>query len=94
MIYSAWNRHGRRPDLPSWQIALILVLALSLGIAFAIVATGIFLISLPVAALAVLAYRLFGTGRGRRRGDNRVIEGEYEILDGAHPARSRGPDRR
>src|SRR5687767_5535400 len=66
MKYSTWNRREtpRVFRLPSWQIALLLLVALALGIAIAIVATGIFLIALPVAAVAVVAYRLFG---GRRR---------------------------
>jgi hypothetical protein len=93
MRYSAWNRHGRALSLPPWKLTLILVLALAFGIAFAVVATGIFLVALPIAALSVLAYRLFG-GRRQPRGDSRVIEGEYEILDGARPARSREPGRR
>jgi len=62
-----WNRRGgiRMLRLPTWQIALIIVLALSIGVAIALVATGILLIALPVAFIAALAYRLFGKRRGR-----------------------------
>jgi hypothetical protein len=87
MRYAAWNRSGRVRvlRLPSWQIAVVLTLALALGLAIAVVATGVFLVGLPVAILAVVAYRLFG-GRGwnrrARRENPGVIEGEYEVIDG------------
>lgn len=88
MNRGAWNRGGgiRMLRLQSWQIALILVVALALGIAIAVVATGIALVALPIAALAALAYRLFGKRRGGRGGS--IIEGEYEVIDAApakHP---------
>jgi hypothetical protein len=92
MRYSAWNRRGGAIRLPPWRIALLLVITISLGIAVAIVATGVFLIALPIVALVVLAYRLFGGAR-RRAGNSQVIEGEYEIVEGAH-RRERDPDRR
>ncbi|MGH7004425.1 MAG: hypothetical protein ACREIP_10805 [Alphaproteobacteria bacterium] len=72
--------------MPTWQIALVLVIALSLAIAVAIVAAGVFLVALPIIAIAVLAFRLFGRRRARR-GDS-IIEGEYEVIDAArarHP---------
>lgn len=93
MRYSAWNRagNGRVFRLPTWQIALLLVVAGAIGIAVAIVATGLFLIALPVAAVVVVAYRLFG-GRPRRPSRGSVIEGEFEVL---HNGRPRSPhDRR
>jgi len=90
MNHRAWSSNGgaRLLRVPSWQLALILVLALALGIAVAVVATGILIVALPVAAVAALAYRIFGK-RGRGRGDS-VIEGEYEVIDSgaaAHPYR-------
>ena len=88
MRYAAWNRSSRVRvlRLPSWQIAVVLTLALALGLAIAVVATGVFLVGLPIAILAVAAYRLFG-GRGwnrrsRHRENPGVIEGEYEVIDG------------
>jgi len=78
--------------LPPWRIALLLVLAASLGIAIAVVATGVFLIALPVVAIAVLAYRLFGGAKRRPGASPHVIEGEYEIIEGAR--RPRGPGQR
>ena len=85
MKYSGWSPQGRVLSLPKWQLALLLVVAISLGIAIAVVATGVFLISLPIVAIAVLAYRLLGKGR-RRRMPPHVIEGEYEVVE---PARTR-----
>jgi hypothetical protein len=93
-----WGRGGRfrAMRLPSWQLALVLVVALALGIAIAVVATGVLLVALPVAAVIVLGYRLFG---GRRRNGRRgaVIEGDYEVISGdSHrPGEpDRGRDRR
>jgi hypothetical protein len=77
--------------MPPWRIALLLVLALSLGIAIAVVATGVFLIALPVIAIGVLAYRVFGVAKRRPHGSPNVIEGEYEIIEGARPPRQPGP---
>lgn len=94
MKYSAWNRHARVLRMPRWQLALTLVLAISLAIAVAIVATGVFLIALPVAAVAVLGYRLFGGARRRSRPSAGVIEGEYEVVQTAKPPPGRGHDRR
>jgi hypothetical protein len=93
MKYSAWNRHGRALGLPKWQLWLLLVLAISLGIAVAVVATGVFLIALPITALVVLGYRLFGGAR-RRRSAPHVIEGEYEVVEGARPRWRRDPGQR
>ena len=90
MRYSTWNRQARVLRLPPWRIALLLVLALSLGIAIAVVATGVFLIALPVVAIAVLAYRLFGGAKRQPQGSPHVIEGEYEIIEGAHRPRQPG----
>jgi hypothetical protein len=91
MKYSGWSPQGRVLSLPKWQIAVLFAVAISLGIAIAVVATGVFLISLPIAAIAVLAYRLFGKGR-RRRVPPHVIEGDYEVVEPARPRH--GPGRR
>ena len=92
MIYSAWNRNGRPFGLPKWQIAALLVVAASVGIAVAVVATGVFLILLPIVALAAIGYRLFGAPR--RRSPSSVIEGEYEVVhssaQNARPRSNRG----
>ncbi len=92
MRYSGWNRQGRVLRMPKWQLALLLVVSVSIGLAVAIVATGVFLIALPVVALIVLGYRLFG-GTKRRPASSHVIEGEYEIVEGARPNPRRGADR-
>ena len=93
MAYRAWSSNGgpRILRVPKWQLVLILMAALAVGIAVAIVATGIFLVALPVAIVAGLAYRLFG--KHRRAPGNSIIEGEYEVIDaapaGPRPGRSR-----
>jgi hypothetical protein len=92
MRYSGWNRQGRVLRMPKWQLAVLLVVAGSIGIAIAIVATGVFLLALPIVALVVLGYRLFG-GAKRRHSGPHVIEGEYEIVEGARQRPGRGADR-
>ena len=91
MKYSSWSFQSRALGLPKWQLVLLVIVAAALGVAIAIVATGIFLIALPVAALAILAYRLLGHGH-RRPPPPQVIEGEYEVVESARA--KRGPDRR
>jgi len=93
MKYTAWNRQAGALRLPRWQLALLLVLAIALGIAVAIVATGVFLIALPVVAVVVLGHRLFGGARRRTRPSAGVIEGEYEVVENANspPERGREP---
>ncbi len=79
---------------PRWQLALVVAAVLSIGIALAIVATGVFLIALPVVLAAALARKLFGSRRGPRRDapsrpSGPVIDAEYEVV----PARHARPDR-
>ena len=81
--YGAWRQITIR--LPWWRIALIVALAAAIGIAIAIVATGVFLIALPVVVVTAVAYRLFG-GKWRRRAADRTapgqaIDAEYEVID-------------
>lgn len=88
MAYRAWSTSGgpRILRVPRWQLALILVAALAVGIAVAVVATGVFLVVFPIALIAGFAYRLFG--KKRRAAGHPIIEGEYEIIDAA-PAGAR-----
>lgn len=78
--------------MPKWQLAVLLIVAGSLGLAIAIVATGVFLIALPIVALVVLGYRLFG-GTTRRQAGQHVIEGEYEIVESARRRPGHGAER-
>jgi hypothetical protein len=96
MRYGAWNRGPRIRglNLPQWQLALLLTAAVALGMAVAIVATGVFLIVLPIAALAVLVLRLFGAGGRQERASGRVIDAQYEVVDRfPGPAHERRPHR-
>lgn len=88
MAYRAWSSSAgpRIFRVPTWQLVLILIAALAVGVAVAIVATGVFLVVFPIALIAGLAYRLFG--KRRRTQGNSIIEGEYEVIDAA-PAGSR-----
>lgn len=93
MRYTVWNRSGRALSLPKWQLAVLLVVAIALGIAVAVVATGVFLIALPIVALVVLGHRLFGGAR-RPRAAAGAIEAEYEVVESARRDSPRGPARR
>ncbi|GGE30671.1 hypothetical protein GCM10007276_04870 [Agaricicola taiwanensis] len=83
----------RFTKVPTWQIVLIVAAVLAIGIALAVVATGIFLIAFPIMLLAGAAYRLFGTrtnppaaSRGPARRDD-VIETEYRVIEPGEDAR-------
>lgn len=92
MKYSV-HRNGRGFGLPKWQLVALLAVAASLGLAIAIVATGVFLIALPIVAVIVLGYRLFG-GPRRDRARPGVIDAEYEVVESAGRSTPRGPGRR
>jgi hypothetical protein len=68
--------------LPLWRVALILAGALAAAAAAMVLIGGVLLVALPVALIAVLAYRLLGrpSAPDRTRGGPRVIEGEYIVM--------------
>lgn len=80
--------------IPAWQIVLIIAGVLALGLALAVVATGIFLIAFPVMLLAGVAYRFFGarvkpataTASHRRHAPGDVIETDYRVIDPDKPS--------
>lgn len=64
-----------------WQVAIILAGASAVAVALAVLASGLFLILLPVILVGAVAYRFLGLRRAnfpRRNGD--VIEGEYVVV--------------
>lgn len=73
--------------IPAWQIVLITAGVLALGVALAVVATGIFLIAFPVMLVAGAAYRFFGTRQKsaaaapRRSAPGDVIETDYRVIE-------------
>ncbi|HSI40277.1 MAG TPA: hypothetical protein VLA00_06975 [Xanthobacteraceae bacterium] len=76
-----------------WQIALLLVAATAIGVALAVLAAGVFLVIFPIAALAGLAYRFFGSApkpAAQRQGGVTIIDAEYRVLPDERP-RDRRP---
>jgi hypothetical protein len=71
--------------IPRWQIMLGAGLAFALMIAFFVLAFGIFLLLLPVLAIAGAIFYLFGGRRspvGRDGAANdRIIDGEYRVVE-------------
>lgn len=67
--------------VPSWQIAFILAVAFAVAAAVAVVASGLFLLLLPVTLVGGVAGRFLRLGRaGVLRRDSDVIEGEYVVI--------------
>ncbi len=84
--------------MPVWQIWLGGALAIALGVAIAILTAGLFIILAPVALIAWLIYRIrYGSNVGQR-GEDRIIEVDYTVVeprDGKNdpPIRTRLPKR-
>ena len=67
---------------PSWQVAIVLVVACALALALALLVGGLFLILLPVVLVGGLAARFIARRAARTpRPDREVIEAEYEMID-------------
>jgi hypothetical protein len=81
--------------IPRWQILLGAGLVFVLIAAFFVFALGVFLLLLPVLAVAAAVFYLFG-GRGRpvRGGDaanDRIIDGDYRVIEQDRPGHRRDP---
>jgi len=76
--------HVRFVRIPRWQLVFGAGLVLALMAAFFLLAFGIFLFLLPALVLVGALAALFGGGRepvGRGRSGDRVIDGEYRIVE-------------
>jgi hypothetical protein len=71
--------------IPRWQIMLGAGLIFTLIVAFFVLALGIFLLLLPVLAIAAAIFYLFGGRRqpvGRESAANdRIIDGDYRVVE-------------
>jgi hypothetical protein len=73
--------HVRFFQIPRWKIALGAILFAALLIALFILAAGVFLLVLPIAAIAGAMAYLFG-GRKKPSGpSDGIIEAEYREID-------------
>lgn len=90
-------RFQGRPGLATWlTILAVLALLTAIGIAFAIVAVGVFLILLPAMTIAALAYYLylrikFRGGPKKKPGAPDIIDGEFRVVDRSEGTSS-GPE--
>jgi hypothetical protein len=71
--------------IPRWQIMLGAGLIFALIVAFFVFAFGIFLLLLPVLAIAAAIFYLFGgrrppVGRGDAANDH-IIDGDYRVVE-------------
>jgi hypothetical protein len=72
--------------IPTWQIVAVTAVVLAVGLALAVVATGIFLIAFPIMLIAGAAYRMFGMktrpqAAPRHPGRDDVIETDYRVIE-------------
>lgn len=76
---NTFTRHIRR--VWPWQVAIILAGTFAMAAALAVVASGLFLILLPMILVGVVAYRFLGLRRaGFPRPESDIIEGEYLVV--------------
>ena len=64
--------------IPRWQLMLGAGLLFALIVAFFVLAFGVFLLLLPAFLIAGAIFYLFG---GRRAPIDRVIDGEYRVIE-------------
>jgi hypothetical protein len=67
-----------------WQLMLGAGLVFALIAAFFVLALGVFLLLLPVLAVAAAVFYLFGGRRppaGHGAANDRIIDGEYRVID-------------
>lgn len=82
-----FGRSGIRvTKISTWQVVLAAIVILSLGLALAVVATGVFLIAFPLVLIAGAAYRIFGSRLGSqpsrsKPGPTHIIDGEYVVIE-------------
>jgi hypothetical protein len=82
-----FNRFGVAP----WKLVLVAAVVAALAITALLIATGVFLVIVPIAAVAALASRLFARReprRGSRPDRGPVIEGDYRVLSSRPMPRS------
>jgi hypothetical protein len=71
--------------IPRWQIMLGVGLVFVLIAAFFLFALGVFLLLLPVLAIAAAVFYLFGGRRppvgGESAANDRIIDGDYRVVE-------------
>jgi hypothetical protein len=71
--------------IPRWQIMLGAGLIFTLIVAFFVLALGIFLLLLPVLAIAAAIFYLFGGRRppvgSESAANDRIIDGDYRVVE-------------
>ena len=78
------NYQVRFLQIPRWAAVLVGVAALAFAVALFLLSLTVFLVLLPVIALASGLYYLFGRRRvaqPRHSGGVEIIEGEYRVVE-------------
>ena len=80
--------------IPRWALVLAGLAAAAFAIALFLLSVTVFLVLLPVIAIASGLYYLFGGKRVAKRHDPNgveIIEGEYRVVEPERIERERGP---
>jgi hypothetical protein len=80
--------------IPRWALVLAGLAAAAFAIALFLLSVTVFLVLLPVIAIASGLYYLFGGKRVANRrdpGNVEIIEGEYRVVEPERIDRDRGP---
>ena len=81
-------------QIPRWALVLEGLAAAAFAIALFLLSVTVFLVLLPVIAIASGLYYLFGGKRVAKRRDPNgveIIEGEYRVVEPERIERERGP---
>jgi hypothetical protein len=81
-------------QIPRWALVLAGLAAAAFAIALFLLSVTVFLVLLPVIAIASGLYYLFGGKRVANRrdaGNVEIIEGEYRVVEPERIERERGP---
>lgn len=81
-------------QIPRWLAALAGLAAIAFAVALFLLSLTVFLVLLPVVAVASGLYYLFGrrrVGQPRHEGRAEIIDGEYRVIDPERIDRSREP---
>jgi membrane protein implicated in regulation of membrane protease activity len=88
------NGQVRFLQIPRWLAVLVGVAAIAFAVALFLLSLTVFLILLPVIAVASGLYYLFGRRRvaqPRGQGHVEIIEGEYRVIEPERIDRPRDP---
>jgi small-conductance mechanosensitive channel len=92
MPYPMEIRFHSRPGLRFWLTILIaMALLAAIVFVFTLIAVGVFVVLVPVLAVAAVLYRILPKSwfaqRRRKAADSTIIDGEFRVLDASEAER-------